>query len=73
MNLLEREDAVATSLNTAGRTVAFAGGILVLAGLVVIGISFGWALVAGRNRVPSPPTGKTALRTLIGMIGSSEK
>lgn len=37
------EDAVATSLNTAGRTVAFAGGILVLAGLVVIGISFGWA------------------------------
>jgi RND superfamily putative drug exporter len=37
------EDAVATSLNTAGRTVAFAGGILVLAGLVVIGVSFGWA------------------------------
>ncbi|MGH2959153.1 MAG: MMPL family transporter [Solirubrobacterales bacterium] len=37
------EDAVGTSLNTAGRTVAFAGGILVLAGLVVIGVSFGWA------------------------------
>lgn len=37
------EDAVATSLNTAGRTVAFAGGILVLAGLVVIAVSFGWA------------------------------
>src|ERR1700722_20280256 len=27
-------------------------------------ISFGWALVAGRNRVPSPAAGKTALRTL---------
>src|SRR5262245_29938047 len=24
-------------------------------------ISFGWALVAGRNRVPSPAAGKTAL------------
>src|SRR5262249_17977686 len=28
-------------------------------------ISFGCALVAGRNRVPSPAAGKTALRTLI--------
>src|SRR5271163_674244 len=27
-------------------------------------ISFGWALVAGRNRVPSPAAGKTAFRTL---------
>src|SRR5579872_5528864 len=26
-------------------------------------ISLGWALVAGRNRVPSPAAGKTALRT----------
>src|SRR6185436_9410687 len=26
-------------------------------------ISFGWALVAGRNRVPSPAAGKTAVRT----------
>src|SRR5713101_3833128 len=26
-------------------------------------ISFGWALVAGRKRVPSPAAGKTALRT----------
>ena len=26
-------------------------------------ISFGWAFVAGRNRVPSPAAGKTALRT----------
>jgi hypothetical protein len=26
-------------------------------------ISFGIALVAGRNRVPSPPTGNTAFRT----------
>src|SRR2546428_10567321 len=29
-------------------------------------ISLGWALVAGRNRVPRPAAGKTALRTLIG-------
>src|ERR1700693_3941826 len=28
-------------------------------------ISFGWALVAGRNRVPSPAAGKTAFLTLI--------
>src|SRR5882672_3268913 len=27
-------------------------------------ISLGWALVAGRNRVPSPAAGITALRTL---------
>src|ERR1700746_2379716 len=26
-------------------------------------ISFGWALVAGRNRVPRPAAGNTALRT----------
>src|SRR5215813_12038162 len=33
-------------------------------GLSTIGsISFGWAFVAGRNRVPSPAAGKTALRT----------
>src|SRR2546430_5609094 len=28
-------------------------------------VSLGWALVAGRNRVPRPAAGKTALRTLI--------
>ena len=28
-------------------------------------ISFGWALVAGRKRVPQPAAGKTALRTRI--------
>src|SRR5258708_34698266 len=28
-------------------------------------ISFGWALVAGRNRVPSPAAGNTALRTFM--------
>jgi hypothetical protein len=28
-------------------------------------ISFGCALVAGRNLVPSPAAGKTALRTLL--------
>src|SRR5258708_6406362 len=27
-------------------------------------ISFGWAFVAGRNRVPRPAAGKTAFRTL---------
>src|SRR5437879_3005700 len=27
-------------------------------------ISLGWALVAGRNRVPRPATGNTALRTM---------
>src|SRR5437868_15404281 len=27
-------------------------------------ISFGWAFVAGKNRVPSPAAGNTALRTL---------
>src|SRR5215217_8951854 len=32
-----------------------------------VSISFGMALVAGRNRVPRPATGKTALR--IGFIG----
>src|SRR5271169_6777399 len=35
-----------------------------MSGLSTIGsISFGIALVAGRKRVPSPATGKTALRT----------
>src|SRR5437868_1998765 len=28
-------------------------------------ISLGWALVAGKKRVPNPAAGKTALRTLI--------
>jgi RND superfamily putative drug exporter len=37
------KEAVAASMKTAGRTVAYAGGILVLAGLVVIAVSFGWA------------------------------
>jgi len=32
-------------------------------------ISFGIALVAGRNRVPMPATGNTALRTLLACIG----
>src|SRR6266481_10110695 len=31
-------------------------------------ISFGEALVAGRKRVPRPAAGKTALRTLCGII-----
>src|SRR5215472_18948850 len=31
-------------------------------------ISLGWALVAGRNRVPRPAAGKTALRTFIFML-----
>src|SRR5580658_4431389 len=30
-------------------------------------ISLGWALVAGRKRVPSPAAGKTALRTLMAI------
>jgi hypothetical protein len=30
-------------------------------------ISLGWALVAGRNRVPSPAAGKTALQTCFFM------
>src|ERR1041384_6418466 len=30
-------------------------------------ISLGWALVAGRKRVPRPAAGKTALRTFIFM------
>ena len=38
-------------------------------GLSTIGsISFGLALVAGKKRVPIPPTGKTALRTLVIQI-----
>src|SRR6266496_2361657 len=37
-------------------------------GLSTMGnISLGWALVAGRKRVPSPAAGKTALRTFIFM------
>src|SRR6266446_7638694 len=39
-----------------------------ISGLSTTGsISFGIALVAGRNRVPSPATGNTALRTGLGM------
>ena len=35
-----------------------------MAGLSTTGsISLGWALVAGRKRVPSPAAGMTALRT----------
>src|SRR5205823_11831072 len=42
-----------------------------MAGLSTIGsISLGWALVAGRNRVPRPAAGITALRTAL-LIGSS--
>jgi hypothetical protein len=33
-------------------------------------ISLGWALVAGRKRVPSPAAGKTAFRTLAGIFFS---
>src|ERR1700757_3226532 len=33
-----------------------------------VSISFGIALVAGRNRVPRPATGKTALRIFIGGV-----
>lgn len=36
-------EAVAASMATAGRTVAFAGGILALAGLLVIAVTAGWA------------------------------
>src|SRR5665811_1106711 len=40
-------------------------------GLSTMGsICFGCALVAGRNRVPSPAAGKTALRTLDGINSS---
>src|SRR5580658_3104536 len=40
-------------------------------GLSTIGsISLGCALVAGRNRVPSPAAGKTAFRTLAGIYYS---
>src|ERR1700721_2156191 len=39
-----------------------------MSGLSTIGsISLGWALVAGRKRVPSPAAGNTALRTFIFM------
>ena len=42
-----------------------------MAGLSTTGsISFGCALVAGRNRVPSPAAGITALRTVV--VGSSD-
>src|SRR6516165_643308 len=41
-------------------------------GLSISGsISLGWALVAGRKRVPRPATGKTALRTLIAFRAPS--
>src|SRR5215212_8733857 len=35
-------------------------------------ISFGWAFVAGRKRVPQPAAGKTAFRTRIGPRGTGE-
>lgn len=44
--LRERGDvaeAVRASLDSAGRTILFAGGILACAGLVVIAVTFGWA------------------------------
>src|SRR5579864_6034050 len=34
-------------------------------------ISFGWAFVTGRNRVPSPAAGKIALRTVPVVIGDN--
>jgi hypothetical protein len=34
-------------------------------------ISFGEALVAGKKRVPNPAAGKTALRTLCGIMSCS--
>ncbi len=36
-------------------------------------ISFGWALVAGRKRVPQPAAGKTALRTRIEPLRRREE
>jgi len=33
-------------------------------------ISLGWALVAGRNRVPNPAAGKTAFRIFAGIFSS---
>jgi hypothetical protein len=42
-----------------------------MSGLSTIGsISLGIALVAGKNRVPNPATGKTALRTGLCMNSS---
>lgn len=40
------DDAVGNSLDTMGRTVAFAGGILALAGMLVIAVTIGWASMA---------------------------
>src|SRR5579863_997061 len=41
-------------------------------GLSTMGsISLGWALVAGRKRVPRPATGKTALRIFIHTPGAT--
>ncbi len=37
------DEAIAATMATAGRTIAFAGGILLLAAFVVMGVSFGWA------------------------------
>lgn len=37
------DEAVQESLRTAGRTVIYAGGILILAGLLVMAVCFGWA------------------------------
>src|SRR5579872_2197801 len=36
-------------------------------------ISLGWALVAGRNRVPSPAAGNTALRTFIVIMAGCQR
>ena len=36
-------------------------------------ISFGWAFVAGRKRVPQPAAGKTALRTRIEPLGQVDR
>src|SRR5271155_5059305 len=36
-------------------------------------ISLGWALVAGRKRVPRPAAGRTALRTLRARAGFAEE
>lgn len=37
------DEAVQESLRTAGKTVIYAGGILILAGLLVMAVCFGWA------------------------------
>ena len=45
-----------------------------MSGLSTIGSnSFGIALVAGKNRVPKPATGNTALRILVVLIVDASK